>query len=426
MPIRLLSVVVAALLQLATGLAQGGLVFNFTSTGDPRADAAFAMAGARWSAIIADDLTLTIDAAFAPLSSGTLGSTRISTRPYLYGTVRGALLADRKSADDHTAVSALQYGPAISMLINRTTDSPQGAGSATPYLDDDGGANNLAIVMTSANARAIGLGEVSSTIRDASVSFSTQYGWDFDPRDGIDAGQFDFVGVATHELGHALGFISGVDLLDLPPDNGVPGAEDDYIAVTTLDLFRHSDDSFGAGRSIIDWTADARDKYFSIDGGITPIARFATGVHAGDGRQASHWKDGFGIGIMDPTGSPGESLAISPTDIRALDVIGWDLAGLSVSEPDGLTLFLIVVLAAGMVGRRRRRSVQAARRTRRTQPTVKLWPNSSTIRSSPTGRPSATTSPQRRIARPSSRRSRQPRALDLLIEECGESATVSG
>ncbi|MCM8595266.1 NF038122 family metalloprotease [Accumulibacter sp.] len=110
--------------------------------------------------------------------------------------------------------------------------------------------------------------------------------------------------------------------------------------------------------------AGARDKYFSIDGGITRIARFATGVHSGDGRQASHWKDDFGIGIMDPTESPGESLVISPTDIRALDVIGWDLAGLSVSEPDGLSLFLIVVLAARMVGRRRRPSAKVSVRGR--------------------------------------------------------------
>lgn len=77
-------------------------------------------------------------------------------------------------------------------------------------------------------------------------------------------------------------------------------------------------------------------KYFSIDAGNTLIAQFATGQIHGDGRQASHWKDNLGIGIMDPTVSSGEFLSISALDTEAMDVIGWDLA--DAPEPGTMAL----------------------------------------------------------------------------------------
>src|SRR5262249_44836054 len=46
----------------------------------------------------------------------------------------------------------------------------------------------------------------------------------------------------------------------------------------------------------------------------------------GDGRQASHWKDNLGIGIMDPTSVPaGQANVVTTRDIQALDVIGWNV-----------------------------------------------------------------------------------------------------
>jgi hypothetical protein len=124
-----------------------------------------------------------------------------------------------------------------------------------------------------------------------------------------------------------------------------PYGDDQFTFVSTLDLFRYSADSVAQGAGVIDWTADNRSKYFSIDGGATSIAAFATGVNFGDGRQASHWKDNLGLGIMDPTAARGELLAISANDIQALDVIGWNLA---VPEPGtfllmGLTLAVFYV-----------------------------------------------------------------------------------
>ena len=67
---------------------------------------------------------------------------------------------------------------------------------------------------------------------------------------------------------------------------------------------------------------------------------FANGVVFGDGRQASHWKDNLGLGIMDPTANLGERLSISYNDLRVFDVMGYTL----VPEPSVMTLFGLAML----------------------------------------------------------------------------------
>jgi len=71
-------------------------------------------------------------------------------------------------------------------------------------------------------------------------------------------------------------------------------------------------------------------KYFSYDGGQHNHGALASGSNKskkGDGFQASHWRNlGTNLGIMDPTLARGERPKISVRDLRALDVIGWDIA----------------------------------------------------------------------------------------------------
>ncbi len=298
------------------------LTFNFTpATGTSQlAIDGFAAAGARWSTLFKDNVTVNIDINFAALGAGTLGEASSQTNLYQYDRVYNAAARDRTSADDNTAVNSLSKGSTVNLLLNRTANSPYGAGSATPYLDNNGGANNQTINLTTANAKALGL-ESNGNNADASIAFNNAFNWDFNRSDGITAGAFDFVGIATHEIAHALGFMSGVDILDR---TGAPNyePEDRLDYVSMLDLFRYSNDSKNVGAS--DWTADKREKYFSLDGGNTKIAAFSTGDIFGDGRQNSHWQDNLGLGILDPTIAAGDSLQISENDRRALDAIGWD------------------------------------------------------------------------------------------------------
>ena len=84
----------------------------------------------------------------------------------------------------------------------------------------------------------------------------------------------------------------------------------------------------------------------------------STGQVNGDGRQASHWKDSLGLGLMDPTAAPGELLMVSENDLIALDLIGWDVvysSGTVIPEPISMILFGTgVVSLFGVVARRKR------------------------------------------------------------------------
>ncbi len=335
-------------LLLAAGTASANPTFNFhyvpgTSL---QAQQGFQAAAARWSSLLHDNVTVNLTVGFNSLGGGILGQTSTAENFYSYSTVRSALAADATSAADATATSHLPGGSTFNMLINRTSDNPHGSGSATPYLDNDGGANNRTLHFANAEAKALGLAVTLQTLPgcigtcDGFIQFNSDFNFDFNPNNGTDADAFDFVGVAAHEIGHSLGFISGVDILDgnSPPYNG-PFNDNQFTYVSTLDLFRYS--AASAAQGVIDWTADNRAKYFSLDG-TAMGPQFSTGVNFGDGRQASHWKDDMFIGLMDPTAGMGETLHITNNDMLAMDVIGWNVA--AVPEPSGW-----VMLGAGML-----------------------------------------------------------------------------
>jgi len=372
-PIRLrLSLRLTLLLSVAAVPAaesRAALVFNLSSTGNANADAGFTRAANYLSSQFTDDVTVNVTTGFSNLGPGILGQASSTTNTYSFTNWKTAMTADVLGASDSTMVSNLPGGNSFSTYINRTADNPNGSGSATPYVDS-AGANNTILRLSNANAKALGLIAGGAGGQDAQISFSDQFSWDFDPTDGITAGATDFVGVAVHELMHAMGFTSGIDVLDFnsPPFGGTFAA-DAFTFVTGLDFTRFSAAALAAGADI-DWTADSRAKFFSIDGGatnLTPGAAggFSTGVNFGDGRQNSHWKDNQGWGIMDPTSVPaGSANVVSALDLQALDVIGWNtVQPAAVPEPGSVLLLSLTGVGAAFVGwRRKRRTGQNAER----------------------------------------------------------------
>lgn len=326
------------------------------------ARAGFEAAAALWSSVLLDPVTIVLDVQFSALGAGILGSTGSTTNTVGYTALRGLLAADATSAADLSAVASLQAGP-----LSFVSNEPLVTGpidSRVRVLDNNNTTDNNNIAVNTAQVKALGLvptyAASNTTQRDGSVSFSTAFNWDFDRSDGLTPGFFDFVGVAAHEIGHALGFRSGVDLADINALPGVapPGVRGlNNIAWGTVnDLFRYG--SF-EGAQTLDWSVGGTP-CLSINAGASCVGLLSTGRLNGDGRQASHWKDdsligGAPLGIMDPTVASASSntptLVITQLDLTAFDVMGYNVT--VVPEPSTYALFGLGLLAITL----RRRAV---------------------------------------------------------------------
>lgn len=306
-----------------------------------------------WESTLTDAVTVDINIGYRSISGGAIGLTTPTVGTELYSDFRAALIGDAKSAADFSSTAGLQAGPVYNVWSNLSAENPNGAGSETPYLDDGtfGPLNNIFILETSANARAVGIDTGSLPNGDGTIEFNSDAPWDFNRNDGISASAFDFVGAAAHEIAHVLGFTSGVDNIDASP--GASENTNEFLS-NALDLFRFSTESLAQGAGVIDMTASPTEKFFSIDGGTTNLAGFSKGVNFGGlgSQQASHWADNLGLGMMDPSAFLGELLVMSELDRTGMDVIGWDLAE-PIPEPG--TVVLLMFGISGLALRRSRR-----------------------------------------------------------------------
>ncbi len=310
-----------------------------------QAFAGFTAAARFYELLFTNDVNVKLNVGFGPLNPGILGSTGSTTNVAYVGQVFPQLAATGNSALDAIAAANLPNtrpsgfigGQAIDAIISGPR--ADGTGVALPLariLDNDASANNSAFSANTSVLKAIGIAPVytgaNATIQaDGSVTFSSNFAFDFDPTDGITTGTFDFIGIAIHEIGHALGFRSGVDVYDV--NTGFTGNLNGFAIQSIWDIFRYSQQSAALG--INDWSIgspNGDNPYFSIDGGQTVFngnAFFSTGSRNGDGRQASHWKDSppspTVLGLLDPTAARGQQLVFDTLDLAAFDATGWNV-----------------------------------------------------------------------------------------------------
>lgn len=327
---------------------------------------AFQKAANYWNQTLANNVTIRIDIGFDNLGPGILGSTSSNQSDVKVSSVYNALATTGTSALDSIAVShlsALDANGNLSMRVNGYANAAAQTGVDASAASRLASGNNYMNQYLSANTSVLKALNLStnqpSNTFDASIHFSSSFAFDFNPTDGISQGKYDFVAVATHELGHALGFVSGTDTFDyFAHPNSQDGfldnqKIDNYSIGSTLDLFRYGNGFNADGTRQLQWAA-GRDAFFSIDGqsvfNLTnpgqAAATFATGEFNGDGAQASHWKDNQAfllsngcyqstksVGIMDPTAAACEMGSVTQNDLAAFDAMGWNLHGNILNQP---------------------------------------------------------------------------------------------
>jgi hypothetical protein len=317
------------------------------------------MAGRIWSSYLKDPVTVNIHVGMVSsllLPSKVIGGALAGVQSgQKYTDVRDRLLLEAGNLDYTSALSGISDGRSFDDKVSAshlagdkelTTNLDWQMSTVAGSFGNTDSLKTSRLNVTRANAKALGLTVpnldnldgyiVLSDLSGATTSSGQSVSWNYNYTAAPNSNQLDFLSTAVHEIGHVLGFISGVDrpgwmtnTVDIEQEKElIDNAKKQVQNATPLDLFRWS----GISRNNISYgtiagsvLGDAR--YFSIDNGMTNIADFSTGAdtsRGGDGAQASHWKQGLST-IMGPKLKLGHRPQVSAIDLRALDVIGWDL-----------------------------------------------------------------------------------------------------
>lgn len=298
----------------------GGLTIILRATSQleayPQAKAAFLKAAAIWESVIQTPITITIDVDFGTtwfgedFPEGVVGFTnpQLLLGDPLYPNLWYHML--------DTAPTRKRYDLYLAMPSDHiTTDlgdtqmvvAPSALFRVWGYIDSTANPDNEPVSWGSPPA----------------IGFDSRVAYDFDPSDGIDADKVDFDAVASHEIGHVLGFISYVGQTEMNPKRPV--------AVSAWDMFRT-----GPGTTIDTLATAVRiqssggNQVFFAGDDYLNLSTGRPDGSGGDQRQASHWKDAalsnqLRIGVMNPSLASGKRATITLRDLAALDAFGYSI-----------------------------------------------------------------------------------------------------
>ena len=292
--------------------ADGGLAFNVTydssTSGAPAGFfSAFNNAVQFLESTYTDPITINMQVGWGQihgnnLSPGNLGqSLTLQQGFFSFAQMKSALTLDATTTSDNTAVAHL------------------------PASDPYGG---FKFVTSNAEAKALGLLAGNASGIDGYVGFNSSASWTFDPNNRAVPGEFDFIGLALHEITEVMGRYGLAQ-------NGASSGR-----YSPIDLFRYT----SAGNLAL---TPVNGTYFSIDGGTTSIHAY-NGTGGGDlsdwsGATNDSFNAGSNSGVINP---------MSADDIKLMDVIGYNLL---VPEPSSYALAALGLGGLLRLGRRRRR-----------------------------------------------------------------------
>lgn len=259
-------------------------------------ESAFAAAVETFQSLYTNDATVNIMVYWGPAGPFTnginLGRSYLTVFGSSYSQITNALFANQASAADTNSVASL---PA---------NDPTGGG---PWW------------VPRAEIKVLGLSisgvSPNDSANDGAVGFTSNAVYALDPNNRAVAGEYDFIGVAQHEISEVLGRIT----LGLQTN----------IGFVPFDLFRFTNN---AARS---FDPNATDAYFSVDDGLTALKFFYTNANLGD---IQDWLSSSTPDAYDAFVSPSQVLPISTTDITTLDVLGYHGPGLAAPNLAGTRL----------------------------------------------------------------------------------------